>query len=325
MKRLLFLCVAMCATLTYAEEPLKVISFRVETISPEADVNIATLQTRHNGDPEKVTLRYVVSDKGATIKKYGDYDIIDMGNVISTSITVIASDGVSEARSTWIHTVTDTVVDGYYKDETLWKQVAKPFLGRGAAFKFVEADPNLPDVLIIGNSISIGYTPYVRKNLQGVANLYRVAENAGDTNKGLERIDLWLSDVKWDVIHVNWGLHDLKHTIREDQPDVPLDLYEQNLRKLLARLQQTGAKIIWAQTSYVPDGVTPRRDLGDDVRYNDVAKRVVKEFKGIVIDDQYKLTKANPENQQPHNVHFTGAGYEQQGAQATKYILKALK
>lgn len=325
MKKLLFLIVALSTMTTYAAEPLKVLFFKVEMVTPEADVNIATLKTRHNGDPEKVTLSYKVSDDRVTIKKYGDYDIVDMGDVVTASITVIATDGVSEARSTWIHARTDMSVDGYYQKRELWEAVAKPFLGRGEPFKFVEADPNLPNVLIIGNSISIGYTPYVRKDLAGVANVYRVPENAGDTKKGLQSLDHWLSDMKWDVIHVNWGLHDLKYTVSDEHPDVPLDQYEKNLRVLLKRLEETGAKIIWAQTSYVPDGVTPRRDLGSDVQYNDVAKRVVKEFKGIVVDDQYKLTKANLDNQKPHDVHFEAAGYEQQGAQAAKYILKALK
>ncbi|MFI3306431.1 MAG: SGNH/GDSL hydrolase family protein [Rikenellaceae bacterium] len=324
MKKILTLVALVVATYSTAA-PLKISSFQVKIVSPEADVELATLQTVHNGDPEKVTLRYTLSDKRATITKYGDYDIINMGEATTTSINVIASDGVNEARSTYLYTRTDRSVPGYYTNRDLWYSVVAKSFQKRAAFKFVEADPNLPNVLIIGTSISIGYTPFVRSELEGIANVYRIAENSQSTDKGMESIDHWLSDVKWDVIHVNWGLHDLKYTISKESQDVPLDRYESNLRTLLKRMQSSGAKIVWAHTSYVPEGVTPRRDQGDDAKYNAVAERVIKEFKGIIIDDQYKLTKDNPELQSPHNVHFTQDGYKLQAEQAAKYIKQALK
>ena len=37
------------------------------------------------------------------------------------------------------------------------------------------------------------------------------ATNGGPTIKGLEQIDAWIGKKKWDVIHFNWGLHDLKY------------------------------------------------------------------------------------------------------------------
>ena len=70
---------------------------------------------------------------------------------------------------------------------------------------------DLPRVLIIGDSISIGYTLPVRKLLDGRANVHRAAANCGPTTRGLESLDAWLGDKPWDVIHFNWGLHDLKY------------------------------------------------------------------------------------------------------------------
>ncbi len=73
------------------------------------------------------------------------------------------------------------------------------------------ADPKLPNVLIIGDSISIGFARQVREKLTGKANVYRPMggnkpENCGDTTIGLAKIDVWLGQQKWDVIHFNWGL-----------------------------------------------------------------------------------------------------------------------
>jgi len=69
----------------------------------------------------------------------------------------------------------------------------------------------LPRVLLIGDSISIGYTVPVRGLMKAKANVHRPRTNCGPTTKGLAEIDAWLGDGKWDVIHFNWGLHDLKY------------------------------------------------------------------------------------------------------------------
>ncbi len=76
----------------------------------------------------------------------------------------------------------------------------------------------LPRVLILGDSISIGYTPFVQDMLKSEAEVVRPtrpngnAENCSGTTLGVTAIDCWLKigGGKWDVIHVNFGLHDLK-------------------------------------------------------------------------------------------------------------------
>ena len=70
--------------------------------------------------------------------------------------------------------------------------------------------PGLPRVLLIGDSISIGYTLPTRELLDGKANVHRIPTNGGPTTRGLEQLDRWLGDSRWDVIHFNFGLHDLK-------------------------------------------------------------------------------------------------------------------
>src|SRR3954467_10868139 len=79
------------------------------------------------------------------------------------------------------------------------------------AFAKVQDDPNLPRVLLIGDSISMGYTLPVREMLKGKANVHRPPANCGPTERGLDQLDKWLGDGKWDVIHFNFGLHDLKY------------------------------------------------------------------------------------------------------------------
>lgn len=192
------------------------------------------------------------------------------------------------------------------------------------ALQDVDDAAGLPRVLLIGDSISIGYTIPVRELLKGKANLHRILTNGGPTINGLEHISEWLGDGKWDVIHFNWGLHDLK--IGEDgSRQVPLEKYEQNLRELVAKLQQTGARLIFASTTPVPDGkLNPPRVNTDVIAYNAVAAKIMQE-RGISIDDLYSLAMPRLQTiQLPVNVHYTPEGYATLATQVADSILKEL-
>jgi hypothetical protein len=74
-------------------------------------------------------------------------------------------------------------------------------------------DPSLPRVLLIGDSISMGYTPGVRALLADQVNVHRPAANCGATFIGLRDLDKWLNGKTWDIIHFNFGVHDLHAVI----------------------------------------------------------------------------------------------------------------
>ncbi len=61
-------------------------------------------------------------------------------------------------------------------------------------------------VLMIGDSISIGYTPVVRELLVDLADVHRIPDNGGATTLGLALLDEWLGDRRWDAVHFNFGL-----------------------------------------------------------------------------------------------------------------------
>lgn len=168
----------------------------------------------------------------------------------------------------------------------------------------VEDVPGLPRVLIIGDSISMGYTLDVREMLKGKANVHRIPTNGGPTIRGIESIKEWLGTSKWDLIHFNWGLHDLKYI--NDKPQVSLADYEKNLTELVKTMQATGAKLIWCNTTHVPAGVSGRIE-GDETKYNEAAARVMTAA-GIPTDDLRAHALAKPEAQLPANVHFSPEG-----------------
>ncbi|MDE3259697.1 MAG: SGNH/GDSL hydrolase family protein [Gemmatimonadota bacterium] len=192
-----------------------------------------------------------------------------------------------------------------------------------ASFIEITGEPNLPDVLLIGDSISMGYTIPTRERLRGKANVHRPSENCGPTSRGLERLDEWLGDRRWDVIHFNWGLHDLKYADGEGRHLTSVDQYKENLGKLISRLKTTGAKLIWATTTPVPAGANGRKQ-GDAATYNAAAKEIMNQ-PGITINDLYTFALPRlKEIQLPQNVHFTKEGSGRLADQVARSILERL-
>jgi len=198
-------------------------------------------------------------------------------------------------------------------------------------------DSSLPRVLLIGDSISIGYTRPVIELLKGKARVQRVRGNAGHTGMGLAGLPKWLDpkNGRWDVIHFNWGLWDLcyrnpesKTQGRRDKVHGKLthtpDQYRENLQKIVAVLKKTNAKLIWASTTPVPEGEAGRK-VGDDVVYNQVAAEVMKEH-GIPINDLHALMVPHITTMTtaPGNVHFTEQGSKLLAEQVVAAIEKAL-
>jgi acyl-CoA thioesterase-1 len=175
----------------------------------------------------------------------------------------------------------------------------------------------MKQVLLIGDSISMGYLPFVQNLLEGKANVQRPDANCESTLHGLRQIDAWLGEGKWDVIHFNWGLHDLLHRTESRDPaliasvqsQVPLPEYEKNLKKLVQRLKKTGAKLIWATTTPIPEGCSWRLP-GEEVKYNEVALRVMRE-ESVPVDDLHAVVLPNfSELHDINDVHFNQKGSE---------------
>ncbi len=171
--------------------------------------------------------------------------------------------------------------------------------------------PGLPRVLIIGDSVSMGYTLPTRYLLKGRANVHRVQTNASSSGFGLSQLSKWLGNAKWDVIHFNFGLHDAKQ-LPEGLRHADLDAYEKNLRELVKQLKATGAKLIWATTTPVPNGgiLAPDRRFDSVDKYNAVALKVMNE-NGVAIDDlNAAITPHLDTMQRKNDVHYTKEGYD---------------
>ena len=199
----------------------------------------------------------------------------------------------------------------------------------------IQDEPDLPRVLIIGDSISIGYTIPVREILENFANVHRPPANCASTKHGLGSINEWLGNKKWDVIHFNWGLHDLKYmgpkgenladpNIPSNKQQVPIEEYRKNLDQLVQTMKKTGAKLIWRNTTPVPEG-SKGRLVGDSDKYNKAAAEIMVKYE-IPTNDLYSFSKDNwDEVGRKANVHFTAQGSKKLASLVVESIAAELK
>jgi lysophospholipase L1-like esterase len=194
------------------------------------------------------------------------------------------------------------------------------------AFARITDVPSLPRVLLIGDSISIGYTAAVRRALADRANVHRAPVNCGPSSKGATELAAWLGTGRWDVIHFNFGLHDVRR-LEGGVLNVSPEAYAANLRRIVAKLRQTGATLIWATTTPVPAklkaGQYPR-DPADIGRYNAIAAAIMTEA-GVKTNDLHAVLRDRlGALQHPEDVHLNDRGYAALAAQVCAMIAENL-
>lgn len=238
------------------------------------------------------------------------------------SLVLTASSGLSVAWADDTSHATDaTKIAEYLK---------KPFANP-------QEDPSLPNVLLIGDSISIGYTVPVRELLDGKANVFRPPTNCRYSSFGAANVKSWLGTRRWDVIHFNWGIWDthyllngeLVRTAGENQ-HAPGELkiratetqYLDNLKQILAILEKTDATLVWASTTPVMSRTGERFE--HIAQYNRAAANLMNE-RDIEIDDLYSFVLPHTTKwQTADKVHYNQLGNAELGNKVATCIEKAL-
>jgi len=198
-------------------------------------------------------------------------------------------------------------------------------------------NPNLPNVLIIGDSISIGYTVPVRKLLEGKADVFRPEVNCEHSEFGAKNIEKWIAGKKWDVIHFNFGIwdthymHNGKMVRDEDIGKIKVeDCYHRhttkeyiaNLKKIIRILKKTNAKLIWASTTpfIYYDKATEKL-----LKANNKAAENLMKNENVQIDDLYNFALPNLKKWLSNDgCHFTKLGYKQLANQVASVIENSL-
>jgi lysophospholipase L1-like esterase len=202
-----------------------------------------------------------------------------------------------------------------------------------AAMTLADAPPPKPVVVLVGDSIRLGYAPLVAERLKGVAEVVSPEENGGDTGNVLKHLDEWVIRRNPAVVHFNVGLHDLKTDPKTGAKQVGLDAYKKNLAEIVRRLdRETSALLIFATTTPVIDDRHKARGAGFDrfeadvAAYNRAAREVLPRSGLVAVDDLHALAGSlGPETAIGRDgVHFTPEGSKALAEQVSRTILAAL-
>ena len=179
-------------------------------------------------------------------------------------------------------------------------------------------DAKLPNVLLLGDSITRAYFPQVTKDLDGTANVYLMSSSisVGDPRLPNQIAEFAkMEGVSFRVVHFNNGMHGWGYTEEQYKAAFPSFL------KAVKKLAGSSQAMIWATTTPVRADATEASNPRVDAR-NDIANSQVKAA-GIVIDDQHALML---QHQDLHldAVHFQPSGAALQGDQAAATIKTAL-
>jgi hypothetical protein len=174
-------------------------------------------------------------------------------------------------------------------------------------------DPKLPNILLVGDSITRAYFPEVAKRFAGKANVYLFATSCSSGDPRLtQQLHLYFETApSFRVIHFNNGMHGWDYSEAAFMAGLPGMLRE--LRK-----ESPGSRLIWATITPVrKDDSKGATNARIDAR-NALALAVMK-HDGIPIDDQHALMQGHADLH-VDDVHFNDQGSEIQGDQAAESI-----
>ena len=189
---------------------------------------------------------------------------------------------------------------------------------------------NLPLVVLIGDSIRMGYQDHVVSQLAGRAEVWAPEPNGGDSRNVLAHLDQWALARQPNLVHVNCGLHDLKRAFGAES-EVPLAEYEGNVRQILQRLQrELNGAVVWASTTPVDETWHHQNKgfdrLEADVEAYNAAARAVAEDLGVPIDDLFAVVQREGKTRllTQDGVHFTTEGSQLLGRAVAECIWEHL-
>lgn len=185
----------------------------------------------------------------------------------------------------------------------------------------------MKNILLIGDSIRMGYDKAIKKTLDGKANVY-FPEDCGRFAAYLLRYlneykDL-IQDGKADIIHWNAGLWDCLRLFGEE-PQTPKDIYAYYIDRVCIRIKKLfpDATVIFAtSTRVLSEKMTKscKRYNEDIEEYNRIAVEIVKKH-GFAVNDLYAVSATLPESAHSDPTHY----YTPAGTEAfTNQVLTAL-
>ena len=190
---------------------------------------------------------------------------------------------------------------------------------------------DLPLVVLLGDSIRMGYQNVARKELAATAEVWAPKENCAHTAHTLANVATWLEGKSPALIHINCGLHDMWRnedgSVRHTQ-----DLYLKNLGAIFAKLKTLApdSTLVFALTTPVDQDRQKTSNYGRIVRYNtdipayNAAARKLAEAQGLLVNNLYSAVEEVGTQKLigPDGVHFNPKGCKVLGEAVAAFVRK---
>lgn len=188
----------------------------------------------------------------------------------------------------------------------------------------------MKSVILLGDSIRVGYESAIKDSLQGIADVY----TPKDGNLFAAHLFRFVHEFKdlvpgeVDVLHWNAGLWDVVRNL-EDDPQTPIEIYKYYIERICKRIIKAypNTKVIFATTTSVQSEKMSKYFIryNEDIElYNAAAVEIVKKY-GFDVNDLYAVSKGLPEEAHSDPTHYaTALGTEALAKSVLKHLAEAL-
>ena len=189
----------------------------------------------------------------------------------------------------------------------------------------------MKNLLLIGDSIRMGYDKAVQNTLEGKAKVYFPTENcrfASYVLRYLHEYKTLMNGEKVDVLHWNAGLWDCLRLF-EEEPHTPIEVYAYYIDRICLRIKKIfpDAKVIFATSTAVLSEKMSKdfKRYNEEIEaYNQAAVEVVKKH-GFAINDLYAISTSLTGDAHSDPVHYyTAVGTKAFADQVLSYVVPAL-
>lgn len=187
-------------------------------------------------------------------------------------------------------------------------------------------------ILLIGDSIRMGYDHYVRERMQNVAQVYFPDTNCGYSTMVLRCLHSWADELKLydaDAVHFNVGHWDTVRIYGDGTLSRP-ETYADNLERIAERIHFLfpRAKVIFATSTPVQEEnyieAFEVRYNKDVEAFNRIACEVLPKH-DVIINDLHGLMRDVPADYFSDQTHYyTAAATQRLGCQVTHALCRAL-
>ena len=188
-------------------------------------------------------------------------------------------------------------------------------------------------ILLLGDSIRLGYDFYVRDRMKNIAEVVYPSENCRFSAYLYRHLQDWVAQLnldRVDAVHFNAGLWDILHLVGDDRPLTDPEVYADYIERTIRRIRYLlpGAEIVFAATTPVDEAAfNPnfgKRRNCDIEAFNDLA-RIAAAKEGAYYNDLYALMKDQPLSYHSDATHFyTPEATEILGCRVTDCLCEVL-